>query len=59
MVDPLHVAAKSHDLSGVERDLIRQLRSGAISLIALRDHQGQRAPRVLSAQPNSCSRNTN
>ncbi|MFM7513328.1 MAG: hypothetical protein ACKO3F_08180 [Cyanobium sp.] len=49
MVDALHDAAKSHDLPGVDRHLLRQLRSGAISLIALRDHQGLR----LSAQPNS------
>jgi hypothetical protein len=34
MVDALHVAARTDDLSAVERYLRRQLRSGDISLTA-------------------------
>lgn len=51
MVDALHVAAKTDDLAGVERYLRRQLRSGALSLMALRDHYGLRPPRGLAALP--------
>lgn len=51
MVDALHVAARTDDLPGVERYLRRALRSGALSLTALRDHYGLRPPRGLSALP--------
>jgi Mg/Co/Ni transporter MgtE (contains CBS domain) len=51
MVDALHVAARSDDLSGVERYLRRQLRRGELSLAALRDHYGLRPPRGLTAMP--------
>ena len=51
MVDALHVAAKAGDLAAVERYLRRQLRSGAISLTALRTHYGLRPPRGLAAMP--------
>ena len=51
MVDGLHVAAKTNDLAGVERYLRRQLRSGELSLMALRDHYGLRPPRGLAALP--------
>jgi hypothetical protein len=51
MVDALHVAARSDDLSGVERYLRRQLRSGELSLSSLRDHYGLRPPRGLTAMP--------
>jgi hypothetical protein len=51
MVDALHVAAKTSDLAGVERYLRRQLRSGELSLMALRDHYGLRPPRGLTAMP--------
>jgi hypothetical protein len=51
MVDALHVAARSADLAGVERYLRRALRSGALSLTALRDHYGLRPPRGLAALP--------
>jgi hypothetical protein len=51
MVDALHVAAKAGDLDAVERYLRRQLRSGAISLTALRTHYGLRPPRGLAALP--------
>jgi hypothetical protein len=51
MVDALHVAAKSDDLTGVERYLRRQQRSGELSLSALRQHYGLRPPRGLAALP--------
>jgi hypothetical protein len=51
MVDALHVAARADDLAGVERYLRRQLRSGQVSLTALRDHYGLRPPRGLAALP--------
>ncbi|AFY27339.1 integrase family protein [Cyanobium gracile PCC 6307] len=51
MVDALHVAARTGDLAGVERYLRRALRSGALSLTALRDHYGLRPPRGLAALP--------
>ena len=51
MVDALHVAAKENDLSGVERYLRRQLRSGELTIGALRDHYGLRPPRGLMAMP--------
>jgi hypothetical protein len=51
MVDALHVAARDDDLAGVERYLRRQLRSGDLSLSALRDHYGLRPPRGLAALP--------
>ena len=51
MVDALHVAAKTDDLAGVERYLQRQLRSGELSIGALRDHYGLRPPRGLTAMP--------
>jgi hypothetical protein len=51
MVDALHVAAKDDDLAGVERYLRRQLRSGDLSLSALREHYGLRPPRGLAALP--------
>jgi hypothetical protein len=51
MVDALHVAACSGDLSGVERYLRRQLRRGELTLAALRDHYGLRPPRGLTAMP--------
>ena len=51
MVDALHVAARADDLAGVERYLRRQLRSGQVSLTALRDHYGLRPPRGLLALP--------
>ena len=51
MVDALHVAARSDDLPGMERYLRRQLRRGALSLTALRDHYGLRPPRGLTAMP--------
>lgn len=51
MVDALHVAARSDDLPGLERYLRRQLRRGALSLTALRDHYGLRPPRGLTAMP--------
>jgi hypothetical protein len=51
MVDALHVAARSDDLSGVERYLRRQLRRGELSLAALRDHYGLRPARGLTAMP--------
>lgn len=51
MVDALHVAAKGDDLAGVERYLRRQLRSGELTLAALRDHYGLRPPRGLAALP--------
>jgi len=51
MVDGLHVAAKAGDLAAVERYLRRQLRSGELSLMALRDHYGLRPPRGLAAMP--------
>ena len=51
MVDALHVAARSDDLSGVERYLRRQLRGGELSLSSLRDHYGLRPPRGLTAMP--------
>lgn len=51
MVDALHVAARSDDLSGVERYLRRQLRRGELSLSSLRDHYGLRPPRGLTAMP--------
>ncbi len=51
MVDALHVSARTDDLSAVERYLRRQLRSGDISLTALREHYGLRPPRGLAALP--------
>lgn len=51
MVDALHVAARQDDLAGVERYLRRALRSGDISLSALRQHYGLRPPRGLAALP--------
>jgi hypothetical protein len=51
MVDALHVAAKTDDLAGVERYLRRQLRSGDLSLTALREHYGLRPPRGVMALP--------
>jgi hypothetical protein len=51
MVDALHVAAKTGDLAAVERYLRRQLRSGELSLMALRDHYALRPPRGLAAMP--------
>jgi len=51
MVDALHVAARTDDLSAVERYLRRQLRNGEISLSSLRDHYGLRPPRGLAAMP--------
>jgi hypothetical protein len=51
MVDALHVAARTDDLSAVERYLRRALRSGALSLHSLRDHYGLRPPRGLTAMP--------
>jgi hypothetical protein len=51
MVDALHVAARADDLAGVERYLRRALRSGQVSLTALRDHYGLRPPRGLLALP--------
>jgi len=51
MVDALHVAARSDDLSAVERYLRRALRSGELSLSALREHYGLRPPRGLAALP--------
>ena len=51
MVDALHVAAKTDDLAAVERYLRRQLRSGELSLTALREHYGLRPPRGLAALP--------
>ena len=51
MVDALHVAARAVDLAGVERYLRRALRSGQVSLTALRDHYGLRPPRGLLALP--------
>ena len=51
MVDALHVAAKQDDLAGVERYLRRQLRSGELTLSALREHYGLRPPRGLAALP--------
>lgn len=51
MVDALHVAARTDDLSGVERYLRRQLRSGELSLTALREHYGLRPPRGLALAP--------
>ena len=39
------------DLAGVERYLRRALRSGQVSLTALRDHYGLRPPRGLLALP--------
>jgi hypothetical protein len=51
MVDALHAAARQDDLAGVERYLRRQLRSGELSLMVLRDHYGLRPPRGLAAMP--------
>jgi hypothetical protein len=51
MVDALHVAARTDDLPGVERYLRRQLRSGELTLTALREHYSLRPPRGLSALP--------
>jgi hypothetical protein len=51
MVDALHVAARSDDLTGVERYLRRQLRSGELTLTVLREHYGLRPPRGLAALP--------
>ncbi|MFM8260539.1 MAG: IS21 family transposase [Vulcanococcus sp.] len=51
MVDALHVAARTDDLSAVERYLRRSLRSGELSLSSLRDHYGLRPPRGLTAMP--------
>ncbi len=51
MVDALHVAARTDDLSAVERYLRRQLRSGELNLSSLRDHYGLRPPRGLTAMP--------
>ena len=51
MVDALHVAARTDDLSAVERYLRRALRSGELSLSSLRDHYGLRPPRGLTAMP--------
>jgi len=51
MVDALHVSARADDLPGVERYLRRTLRSGQLSLTALRDHYGLRPPRGLAALP--------
>jgi hypothetical protein len=51
MVDALHVAARTGDLSSVERYLLRQLRRGELSLSSLRDHYGLRPPRGLMAMP--------
>ncbi len=51
MVDALHVAARTDDLSGVERYLRRQLSSGDLSLTALREHYSLRPPRGLMALP--------
>ena len=51
MVDALHVAARTDDLSGVERYLSRQLRCGDLSLTALREHYSLRPPRGLMALP--------
>ena len=51
MVDALHVAARTDDLSGVERYLRRALRSGELTLTALREHYCLRPPRGLSALP--------
>jgi hypothetical protein len=51
MVHALHVAARTDDLSGVERYLRRQLRSGELTIGTLRDHYGLRPPRGLSAMP--------
>jgi hypothetical protein len=51
MVDALHVAARTSDLAGVERYLSRQLRSGDLSLTALREHYSLRPPRGLAALP--------
>jgi hypothetical protein len=51
MVDALHAAARQDDLAGVERYLRRQLRSGELTIGALRDHYGLRPPRGLAALP--------
>ena len=51
MVDALHVAARTDDLSGVERYLSRQLRCGDLSLTVLREHYSLRPPRGLMALP--------
>jgi len=51
MVDALHVAARTDDLAAVERYLRRALRSGELSLSALREHYGLRPPRGLAALP--------
>lgn len=51
MVDALHVAARQDDLAGVERYLQRALRSGELTLTALREHYGLRPPRGLAALP--------
>jgi len=51
MVDALHVAAKTDELAAVERYLRRQLRSGELTLTALREHYGLRPPRGLAALP--------
>jgi hypothetical protein len=51
MVDALHVAARTDDLSGVERYLRRALRSGELTLTVLREHYGLRPPRGLAALP--------
>jgi len=51
MVDALHVAAKAGELTGVERYLRRQLRSGELNLDGLRSHYGLRPPRGLAAMP--------
>jgi hypothetical protein len=50
IVEALHVAARTDDLSGVERYLHRQLRSGGLSLSSLRDDD-LRPPRGLMAMP--------
>ena len=44
MVDALHVAARTDDLSGVERYLRRALRSGELTLTVLREHYGLDRP---------------
>ena len=51
MVDALHVGAKENDVSGVERYLRRQFRSGEMTIGALRVRYGLRPPRGLAALP--------
>ena len=59
MVDALHVAARTDNLSGVQRYLRRALRSGELTMTALCEHYDCGNHGALRPCPNSRSLNTN